>query len=110
MSDDEKPKRGRKESRKQYAEEESDEEEQPAKKVRKGRAASSSNASTVDDDVRPMEDENIYKDEDALTEFEAGQIMRVYVQDFMCHHKLTIDFGRHVNFVTGANGSGERRH
>ena len=26
--------------------------------------------------------------------FEAGIIEQVYVQDFMCHKKLTVDFGR----------------
>ena len=25
----------------------------------------------------------------------------------MCHHKLSLDFGRHVNFITGDNGSGK---
>ena len=25
----------------------------------------------------------------------------------MCHQKLTLDFGRHVNFITGDNGSGK---
>lgn len=52
------------------------------------------------------EEGDLYGDETEETTFETGQIMKVYVQDFMCHHKLTIDFGRHVNFVTGANGSG----
>jgi hypothetical protein len=27
--------------------------------------------------------------------FEAGIIEQVYVQDFMCHKKLTVDFGRY---------------
>lgn len=38
--------------------------------------------------------------------FEAGQIKSVYVENFMCHSKMTVDFGKHVNFVTGQNGSG----
>jgi chromosome segregation ATPase len=29
------------------------------------------------------------------------------VKDFMCHRKFTVDFGRHVNFITGQNGSGK---
>jgi hypothetical protein len=52
------------------------------------------------------EDEEEDDPEEDLTELETGQIMRVHCQDFMCHHKFTLDFGRHVNFVTGANGSG----
>eukprot|EP00978_Attheya_sp_CCMP212_P038459 scaffold190887_cov50-Attheya_sp.AAC.1 len=38
---------------------------------------------------------------------EAGIIKRVYVQDFMCHRKLTVDLCQNVNFIHGANGSGE---
>lgn len=37
---------------------------------------------------------------------ETGQIRRVHVENFMCHRKLTVEFGKHVNFVTGQNGSG----
>ena len=61
----------------------------------------------MDDDL--AEEGDLYMDETEETTFETGQIMRVFVQDFMCHNKLTIDFGRHVNFVTGANGSGACR-
>ena len=55
--------------------------------------------------------------------FETGQIIKVSVQEFMCHRKFTgetlvslsparfhldlVDFGRHVNFITGQNGSGK---
>ena len=112
MSDDEEqPAKGRKRSHQKYVDEEFDEDDRP-KKVTKSRAkratAHASSDSIVDDDVPPQEEEDIYQKEDQFTEFEAGQIIRVYVQDFMCHHKLTIDFGRHVNFVTGANGSGKK--
>jgi hypothetical protein len=34
-----------------------------------------------------------------------GIIVRVYVENFMCHRKFTIDFCRKVNFITGPNGS-----
>ena len=37
---------------------------------------------------------------------EAGIIKRVYVENFMCHRKLTIDLCRNVNFIHGQNGSG----
>ena len=37
---------------------------------------------------------------------QAGQILYITVQNFMCHHKITVDFCAHINFVTGQNGSG----
>ena len=36
---------------------------------------------------------------------EAGIIRRVYVENFMCHRKLTVDLCRNVNFIHGQNGS-----
>ena len=36
-----------------------------------------------------------------------GQVIEVYVENFMCHRKMTVKFGQHVNFVTGSNGSGQ---
>jgi len=38
---------------------------------------------------------------------EAGIIHKVYVENFMCHRKLTISLSRNVNFVHGQNGSGK---
>jgi len=38
---------------------------------------------------------------------EAGIIHRVYVENFMCHRKLTINLCRNVNFIHGQNGSGK---
>ena len=38
---------------------------------------------------------------------QAGQILYITVQNFMCHHKITVDFCPHINFVTGQNGSGK---
>eukprot|EP01038_Epipyxis_sp_PR26KG_P011016 gene11016-14795_t len=40
-------------------------------------------------------------------QIESGQILRIYVQDFMNHRKLTIEFNRHLTFVTGKNGAGK---
>jgi hypothetical protein len=37
---------------------------------------------------------------------EAGQILLIYVENFMCHRKFSIDFGRNMNFICGQNGSG----
>ena len=42
--------------------------------------------------------------------FEAGQITSIYVENFMCHRKFSLNFGRHLNFITGRNGSGIHIH
>ncbi|KAK1272381.1 hypothetical protein QJS04_geneDACA012444 [Acorus gramineus] len=42
-------------------------------------------------------------DESAL----AGIVSRIRLENFMCHSSLHIEFGDHVNFVTGQNGSGK---
>lgn len=34
-------------------------------------------------------------------------LTRIYCENFMCHQKLSIDLGPHVNFITGQNGSGK---
>jgi AAA15 family ATPase/GTPase len=38
---------------------------------------------------------------------EAGIILKIYVENFMCHRKLTVDLCRNVNFIYGQNGSGK---
>jgi hypothetical protein len=38
---------------------------------------------------------------------EAGIIMKIYVENFMCHRKMTVDLCRNVNFIYGQNGSGK---
>jgi hypothetical protein len=40
---------------------------------------------------------------------EAGVILKIYVENFMCHKKLTVDLCRNVNFIYGQNGSGKVR-
>ena len=38
---------------------------------------------------------------------DAGQILTVDVENFMCHRKFHLNLGRHLNFITGRNGSGK---
>lgn len=38
---------------------------------------------------------------------EAGIIKEVYMENFMCHRKLTLTLGRNANAITGDNGSGK---
>jgi hypothetical protein len=41
------------------------------------------------------------------TSYEAGQILRVEVENFMCHRRFHVTLGKHLNFITGRNGSGK---
>ncbi|XP_035224847.1 structural maintenance of chromosomes protein 6-like isoform X2 [Stegodyphus dumicola] len=43
----------------------------------------------------------------ALKAAELGIIESVSLQNFMCHDNLKFEFGPHVNFIIGANGSGK---
>jgi hypothetical protein len=52
-----------------------------------------------DDADIDIEAENIH--------YEAGQITRIDVENFMCHRKFTVHFGRNLNFIAGRNGSGK---
>lgn len=50
------------------------------------------------------EEEN---EEEDNTTFEAGMILKVHMENFMCHSKFTITLGKMLNFITGSNGSGK---
>jgi structural maintenance of chromosomes protein 6 len=80
-----------------------------------------------DDDEMNTSLENGMEDESEDTGYkETGQIVKIYVENFMCHKKfsksllhviltmnsplfttIAIQFCRHVNFITGSNGSGK---
>jgi hypothetical protein len=58
-------------------------------------------------------DETNFSDEDkddSVPASEAGQILLIVIENFMCHRKTRVDFCRNVNFVTGNNGSGITSH
>ena len=63
----------------------------------------SNEADDDNDDAADDEEENT----SGKDQHEAGQILRIDLEDFMCHRKFDISFGRHLNFVTGLNGSGK---
>jgi hypothetical protein len=42
------------------------------------------------------------------TSIEAGQIRTIYVENFMCHRKFSINLGPGLNFIFGKNGSGSK--
>ena len=50
-----------------------------------------------EENVRPRNDTGTY----------AGQLRRIYLENFMCHRKLTVDFNSSLTFVGGVNGSGK---
>jgi len=52
-------------------------------------------------------DEEDIMEDDHEGEFEAGQVMKVYVKDFMNHRAFEVNLGRKLNFITGANGAGK---
>ena len=38
---------------------------------------------------------------------EAGVIKKIYLENFMCHKKLSVSLCRNINFINGQNGSGK---
>lgn len=38
---------------------------------------------------------------------QAGYILSVELENFLCHESCKIEFGSRINFLTGANGSGK---
>jgi hypothetical protein len=77
----------------------SDEDPEPTQQ-KKSRRVKSKQTQDEDDEEEHVAD---VQDNSGM---EAGQICRVYVEDFMCHRKFDVTFNRHLNFVNGQNGSG----
>ena len=62
----------------------------------------------MSDFIDDMSDaEEVIEDAAPKLESESGQILSVEAENFMCHKKFSITFGRNLNFITGANGSGK---
>ncbi|GBG23953.1 Structural maintenance of chromosomes protein 6 [Hondaea fermentalgiana] len=38
---------------------------------------------------------------------ECGKVKKIECTNFMCHRRLEVNLGRHINFITGQNGSGK---
>mmetsp|Transcript_23439 Transcript_23439/g.52607 ORF Transcript_23439/g.52607 Transcript_23439/m.52607 type:complete len:1129 (-) Transcript_23439:385-3771(-) len=70
----------------------------PSKRARKQSVAPDHDDSNDEDDDNEMESGSSY---------ETGQILKVHVENFMNHRKFTQSLGRHLNFITGRNGSGK---
>ena len=73
----------------------------PPPNKKKKKSSSSDNAA---DQNSPMNDRHINPTGKPA---EAGIIQEVYVENFMCHRKLSVKLCRNVNFIHGQNGSGK---
>ena len=77
--------------------------EAPKKRSRSNRRkVTSEDNLNMDEDIDDME-----KLSGRRISYEAGQIISIHVENFMCHRKFSIKLGRHLNFITGRNGSGK---
>lgn len=74
----------------------------PPKQKKKKKSKSSSHLAATSDS--PMKDRHINPTGKPA---EAGIIHEVYVENFMCHRKLSVKLCRNVNFIHGQNGSGK---
>lgn len=72
----------------------------PPPNKKKKKSSSSDNAA----DHSPLNDRHINPTGKPA---EAGIIQEVYVENFMCHRKLSVKLCRNVNFIHGQNGSGK---
>lgn len=78
-------------------------------KENNGRRLTSSRRAKVTDD-EGMSANNYFQDRNinrVNKPPEAGVISKIYVENFMCHQKLTVELCRNVNFIYGQNGSGK---
>ena len=81
-------------------EEEEDEPSSPTPKKRSKKKG----ANKASSDNSPMKDRHTNEKGKPA---EAGIIQEVYVENFMCHRKLSVKLCRNVNFIHGQNGSGK---
>lgn len=72
-------------------------------------AAASPDDASPDDAAASWHDDLMDNDllEAEPAEMHAGMLLRLELFNFMCHHKLDIEFGPMVNFIVGPNGSGK---
>lgn len=99
-------KKGRRKSHREEEQEDYDNNDNisspPPNKKKKKKSSTDSNA--ADKPRSPMNDRHINPTGKPA---EAGIIQEVYVENFMCHRKLSVKLCRNVNFIHGQNGSGK---
>ncbi|XP_055886369.1 structural maintenance of chromosomes protein 6-like isoform X2 [Biomphalaria glabrata] len=78
------------------------------KKLRKKSSVSESdedeNEDIIENSVVTSADISRYNQKDEPV---AGIIRRISIGNFMCHNRLDVNLGTHVNFIVGRNGSGK---
>ena len=87
-----------------YANDGTDENDHVSKKSKQRRTNQFRSESDSEDNDEAVTEEEELDDENAA--IEAGQIVQVDLENFMCHRKFSIEFGGHLNFISGSNGSG----
>eukprot|EP00040_Diaphanoeca_grandis_P034331 m.212603 g.212603 ORF g.212603 m.212603 type:complete len:1121 (-) comp33128_c0_seq1:378-3740(-) len=80
-------------------EEEEDEELPHKSKAQEGEDEDDSDATSDSDSDMETNENQVYT--------RCGLIKSLQLFNFMCHHKLQVDFGTNVNFIVGENGSGK---
>ncbi|CAM9327713.1 unnamed protein product, partial [Ectocarpus sp. 8 AP-2014] len=59
------------------------------------------------DERKKKEKEKEKRSKNKARKSEAGVVLKIYAENFMCHRKLSVPFCRHINFINGRNGSGK---
>ena len=77
-----------------------------ARKQQRDENVKNSSKLSIDDDVEEYDVVPSDVDDQLSPTMETGIIVKIEMQNFMCHRKFTINLGRKVNFITGQNGSG----
>ena len=83
---------------------EEDEQQQRPQASPSRKRAKAKNGGAVADASSPLRDRHLNP---KGAPAEAGIIHEVYVENFMCHRKLSVKLCRNVNFIHGQNGSGK---
>ena len=83
---------------------EEDEQQQRPQASPSRKRAKAKNGGVVADASSPLRDRHLNP---KGAPAEAGIIHEVYVENFMCHRKLSVKLCRNVNFIHGQNGSGK---
>ena len=78
--------------------------DEPSSPPKRSKKKGKGGAAVAPNDQSPMKDRHTNPTGKPA---EAGIISEVYVENFMCHKKLTVKLCRNVNFISGQNGSGK---
>ena len=89
------------------------EEEEDEDEYKNNKKAARKAKSALEDDWIPsqsqsqIDGEEDFQLDEREVDYEAGQILTIEVENFMCHRRMTVTLNRGLNFITGQNGSGK---